>query len=342
MRPLRLAADARVVAGDTRGIGRYARAILRRLIERDDVELTLLLPGPFPFLQRAALARALDGSQRFALRSRATGVDLVWHPANGTFFGSSAPSVATIHDAIAVLEPSPDPRRRKREQEPILRSARTAARVVTDSAFARDDLHAALGIPLERIEAIHLGVDALFTPGPAQPLPPEVAAGRYLLFVGPIDEPRKNFSVLYQAYRAAWPSGGPSLVVLGPKAPQEPGIVHVASASDEMLRALYRGALALALPAYHEAFGLPLIEAMACGTPVIAARASALPEIGADAAVYVVPHDPAAWSRAIARVLFDPGLRERMREAGIARAAQFSWDACALRHLELFREVAGA
>ncbi|HTA40005.1 MAG TPA: hypothetical protein VK760_13060, partial [Candidatus Acidoferrales bacterium] len=95
--PLRLAVDARVVVEDTRGIGRYARAILRRLAARDDVDLTLLAHGPFVFRHRAAYERAL-GSRRFSLRSSAGNASLIWHPANGTFFPSPLPSVVTIHD----------------------------------------------------------------------------------------------------------------------------------------------------------------------------------------------------------------------------------------------------
>ena len=109
--PLRLAVDARVVVEDTRGIGRYARAILRRLAARDDVDLTLLAHGPFVFRHRAAYERAL-GSRRFALRSSAGNASLVWHPANGTFFPSTLPSVVTIHDAVPFRYPDPDVRRR--------------------------------------------------------------------------------------------------------------------------------------------------------------------------------------------------------------------------------------
>jgi len=324
-----------------RGIGRYARAILRLLLERDDVELTLLLPGPMPFVHRTALARAL-GSRRFRVRSRARGVDLVWHPANGTFFDSTAPNVATIHDAIAFTQPNPDLAKREREQAPILRSARTAVRVIADSAFARDDLNGVLGIPLERIVPIHLGVDAGFCPGTPAPLPAGLEPGRYVLFVGPIGEPRKNFDVLYAAFKGAWPADGPALAIVGPQAPNDPKIVAIPSVDDPGLCALYRGAIALAIPSYHEAFGLPLLEAMACGTPAIAARASALPEVGGDAPYYVAAGDGAGWKQALLAVAGSAPLRERMRAAGLHRAQDFDWQHVADRHLALFREVAAA
>src|SRR5271163_1847261 len=109
--PLRLAVDARVAVEDTRGIGRYARAILRRLIARDDIELTLLARGPFAFRHRGAYERAL-GSDRFALRAGPGNAVLVWHPANGTFFDTKLPSVVTIHDAVPFRYPDPDAKRR--------------------------------------------------------------------------------------------------------------------------------------------------------------------------------------------------------------------------------------
>jgi glycosyltransferase involved in cell wall biosynthesis len=348
--PLRIAVDARVVAEDTRGIGRYARAILRRLAQRDDVELTLLAPGPLPFRLRRSYTRAID-SPAFALHARAgRNHDLIWHPANGTFFGSSLPSVATIHDAVPFRYPDPDPKRRAHAQDPFVRSARTARRIIAVSEFGRDELIAVFGIEPERVKVIHHGVEPSFSPGTAQPLPAGVEAGRYLLFVGdPIGEPRKNFSLLYEAYRRAWPEGtrGPALVVAGPQAPQLPGVVHAGNVGDDLtertddrMRALYRGAIALALASYHETFGMPMLEAMASGTPVIASRASSLPEIGGDAAWYAPPDDAQAWADALRLVAGDAALRGRLRIAGLDRAANFSWDASAQAHLDLFRAVA--
>jgi glycosyltransferase involved in cell wall biosynthesis len=346
--PLRLAVDARVIAEDTRGIGRYARAILRRLANRHDVALTLLADGPFAVRQRRAYARALR-SDHFSVSSRAGAkLDLIWHPANGTFFSSSLPSVVTIHDAVPFRYPHPDRARREHAQKPFLRSARTATRVIAVSAFGRDELHDVLEIPLDRIVVIPHGVEPSFAPGPAQPLPAGLIAQRYLLFVGdPIGEPRKNFALLYDAYRRVWPNArAPALVVAGPRAPELPGVVHAGNLDDDLvaganerLRALYRGAIALALASYHETFGMPMLEAMACGTPVIASRASALPEIAGDAALYAPPDDLHAWAAALHRIVGDSALRERLRIAGLDRATHFDWNESAANHLALFRSV---
>jgi glycosyltransferase involved in cell wall biosynthesis len=350
MPPLRLAVDARVIDEDTRGIGRYARAILRRIAVRDDVALTLLADGLFPQRRRAAYAAAL-GSDAFAVQGRAgRGNDVIWHPANGTFFPSHLPSVATIHDAVPFRYPNADPKRRDHTQKPFLRSARTAARVIAVSRFGSAELRELLGIPLERIVVIEHGVEVSFSPGEAQSLPPALHGRHFLLFVGdPIGEPRKNFPLLYEAYRRAWPHGdGPALAVAGPRAPELPGVLWAGNLSDdviaghdEMLRACYRAASALTLASFHETFGMPMLEAMACGTPVLASRAGSLPEIGGDAALYAPSDDAEGWAAALRDVVDDASLRDRLRTQGLERVKRFSWDESARRHVALFRDVAG-
>ncbi len=115
----------------------------------------------------------------------------------------------------------------------------------------------------------------------------------------------------------------------------------LAAGKSERLRALYRGAIALALPSYHETFGMPMVEAMACGTPVLASCASSLPEVGADAALYLPPHDAAAWAEALQLIVADAALRDRLRIAGLDRATHFNWDESAAQHFSLFRSLAG-
>ena len=348
MPPLRLAVDARVLAEDTRGIGRYARAVLRRLVVRDDLALTLLIPALVPSRHRLAYARAL-GSEAFTLRRRpGARLDVIWHPANGTFVASRLPSVATIHDAVPFRYPASDPKRREHAQAPFLRSARTATRFVAVSQFGRSELETWLAIPRERIAVIPHGVDPNFSPGEAQPLPAGLVAGGYFLFVGdPVAEPRKNFPLLYEGYRQAWPGGdGPALAVAGPRAPSLPGVVALGNLGDDLvagaggsLRACYRGALALTLPSYHETFGMPMLEAMASGTPVLASRASSLPEVGGDAPVYLPSDDAGAWAAALCRIAGDADLRATLRAAGIERAAHFDWETSARSHLDLFRSL---
>ncbi|MFY9718520.1 MAG: glycosyltransferase family 1 protein, partial [Candidatus Cybelea sp.] len=225
----------------------------------------------------------------------------------------------------------------------------SARRVIAVSEFGRHELHEMLGLPLERIEVIRHGVDTAFTPGPAQPLPASLEGQRYLLFIGdPIGEPRKNFGLLYEAYRRAWPAGeAPRLAVAGPRAPALPGVVHLGDLADDLraggddtLRAVYRGATALTLASYHETFGMPMLEAMACGTPVLASNTSSLPEIGGEAAFYLPSDGAQAWAEALRGIVSDDGLRGRLRAAGLERARAFSWDRSAQAHVDLFRAVA--
>ena len=110
--------------------------------------------------------------------------------------------------------------------------------------------------------------------------------------------------------------------------------------TDDQMVGLYRGAIALALPALYEAFGMPMIEAMACGTPVVAAAGSCLPEIGGNAPMYAGPHDAGAWAQALRSVVEDGELRARLRQAGLERAAEFDWDRSAERHVAVFRDAA--
>lgn len=343
---LRLAVDARDLASDTRGIGRYTRAILRRLAQRPDVHLTLLLLGPFPGRHRRRL-RATLGSDRFRISSNARGCDAIWHPANGTFFETSVPGVVTLHDAVPFRFPHPDPQRREHQQAPFLRSVREAKRFIAVSQFDSDELREVFSIAADRIDVIHHGVEPFFSPGRETGLPAHLQRP-YFLFVGDTNgEPRKNFPLLYQAYRAAFASTiAPPIAVVGPTDPKLDNVVYAglaagdaAGSGDDFLRSLYRGALALCIPSYYETFGMPLAEAMACGTPAIASQASCLPEIGDGAALYAPPHDAAAWSAALKRMLESAPLRAQLRTAGPQRARAFDWDESARRHLEVFRSL---
>jgi len=349
MNSVEIAVDARVVATDARGIGRYERAILRRLLPENDLRFTLLVPGVIPALARRSLDRAL-ASNRFALASGVPkNAGVVWHPANGTFFPSARPSVVTIHDAVPFRYPNADVQKRENEQGPFRVSVATAKRFIAVSQFGKREIEDVLGVTGERIEVIYHGVDTTFSPGEATLLPEGLTPGGYFLFVGNAQaEPRKNFPMLYEAYKRAWPEGdGPSIVIAGAAAPSLPGVVAAGEIGDDLrgnanavLTSLYRGALALVIPSYHETFGMPLIEAMACGAPAIASDASCLPEIGAGAARYAPPDDEEAWAQALREIASEPELRTRLREAGIERARAFDWETSARAHHELFARVA--
>lgn len=117
-------------------------------------------------------------------------------------------------------------------------------------------------------------------------------------------------------------------------------LIRRGATDDAELRSLYRSASALVYPSRYEGFGLPVLEAMACGTPVIASRAASIPEVLGDAGILLNPDEPAAWADAIVSVMTDGAQQARMRAAGVARAAEFTWARTARMTLEVYRRVA--
>ena len=241
------------------------------------------------------------------------------------------PAVVTIHDLSFERDPSVmGAWHRLVFRRMVPRAARGAARVLTVSERTKQDVVELYRIDAERIVVTPHGVDPAFTPGPGGP-------DSYLLLVGSV-EPRKNPLAAADAAAAL----GMHLVVAGPE--RDSGLARELQSrgadvrgyvTDEELVGLYRGAAALLLPTRYEGFGLPALEAMATGTPVVAAPDAALQELAGDAAVFVEPELLAAGVReALAR-------RDELVAAGLARAAQFSWEETARRTIAAYREVLG-
>ncbi len=215
------------------------------------------------------------------------------------------------------------------------RLARHAERVTTISQHAREALERHGVVPKGKARVVPNGVDhmrriatdrgALERHG--------LAPGGYVLAVGSL-APHKNLAMLAAAARAR-PPGSPPLVLAGQTGDprvfaaagvaEGGGVRRLGRVSDGELKALYRGALALAFPSFAEGFGLPALEAMALGCPVIAASAGALPEVCGDAALYVDPADAPGWTAALQRIATDPVLRRSLSERGRAQARRFRW-----------------
>ena len=343
-RAMRLAVDAGNLLTDRRGIGVYVRAVLERLLDRDDVDITLLVehpPAMLAVLSKAALVRELGGRSNFRVASRLPrGAEVAWHPWNGTFFRPrpGTPNVATVHDVAPFAFPSADAAQRRSQQEPFERTARTAARIVADSLFTKTEIVRYLGVVPERIAVVPLAADARYTPGDPQFAFAALRGRRYVACVGAI-ESRKNVATLVEAWREAFPMREVALAIVTPDA--VPGdVVHLSRLGIEALRDVYRGALCLAAPSIYEGFGLPPLEALACGTPVVASRASSLPEVCGDAALYVErPRSVEEWAAALRRIASEESLRAALRERGLRRAASFSWDRTAGGVVEVLRSA---
>jgi glycosyltransferase involved in cell wall biosynthesis len=328
------AVDAHNLLTDRRGIGVYLRAVLPRIASSGTCELTLLVRHPFPALLKSALAREL-GISDFSIANRVPRhADVAWHPWNGTFFRGAKRNVVTMHDVAPFVFPAADERKRKSEQGPFELSARTANAILADSQYTKTGIATHLRVERERIAVVPLAASPLFSPGTAGEAPARLRGRPYVLYVGTTEE-RKNTSTLIAAWRSALAPRGIALAFA--TADDVPGdVAAVTNLSPERFRDLYRGALCFAFPSRYEGFGLPVLEAMACGTPVVVARAASLPEVCGSAARYVEdPLDVAEWARALDEVTSSPAIRSDLSRRGLEQAAKFSWD-------ETARETLGA
>jgi glycosyltransferase involved in cell wall biosynthesis len=309
-----IALNARAAARpELGGVERWARELAARL------DAQVLRPP-------AALShRAGHLWEQAVLPARARGCELLVNPANLAPLAFPR-NVVVIHDAAALREPSWYSDTYVRWQRAVLpRIARRAVRVVTVSAFSAGELHELLGVEAVVVPG---GVDhERFVPGAPR------AERPYVLTVASRTA-RKNLGALAETARRL-AAEGVELLTVGGDRPQFAGeelpgrsLGHV---PDEELPALYAGAQAFVLPSLYEGFGLPCLEAMACGTPVVAADRTALPETCGGAALLVDPTDQAAIADAVMVAIGDTSLRER----GLARAAAFSWERTA-------RELAAA
>jgi alpha-1,3-rhamnosyl/mannosyltransferase len=340
-RRVHVAVDAHNLAGDERGIGRYARAVLVRMLRDPSFRFTFVVRRMFP--RAAPVSRALDGAAVDVTNRVPRDADVVWSPWNGTFLESAAPSVATVHDAGPFVYPARSPRLRAREQGPFLKTAATARRILVQSQFTAREVERWLGVDAAKIVVTPLAADGLvFRPGPARALPSGLLAGEYLLYVGTHEE-RKNTAPFIEAYARAFPNGEPKLAFTRPPAALPRGGIVLEPCDDASLAALYRGAEFVVAPSPYEGFGLPALEAMACGAPVLAARGGGLGEIGGTAVGWVdEPFAVAAWCDALRALVADAGARARLAELGPPQASTFSWDRCAMQTLAVLREVAEA
>jgi glycosyltransferase involved in cell wall biosynthesis len=311
------------------GVQRYALEIVRRLGDRCRVIHTDAKDG---------IAGHRWEQSVLPLRCRGS---LLWSPCNtGPLLVRN--QVVTIHDATYADAAECFSRAFAAWYQFLIpRLARRARRVMTVSEFSRKRLAELTGVDPANIDVVYNGVDARFAP----PTPDAVAAvrrkldlpGPYVLTLGSI-EPRKNLATLLKA----WPgvaarrpeltlaiAGGGNAIYAdaGLDEPSLPRVKRLGYIDDADLPALYGGCESFVFPSTYEGFGLPPLEAMACGAPVVCSNTTALPEVVGDAAVTVDPRDAGAIGDAIVSLTDDRARRADLFERGRARAARFSWDA---------------
>jgi glycosyltransferase involved in cell wall biosynthesis len=319
---------------------------LRSLADRVDRTLFWPWAAAARVVMRRKLTQVLDGADVF----HSSDV-LLWKQ-------PGALNVVTIHDLTTLLFPEHHTANTREMQALVRRFAQEKAdTVIAVSEATKRDILANLEIPDERVRVVHNGVGSAFHPIEDRETltralaPLGLSPGGYILHVGTI-EPRKNLVRLVDAYhqaRQAVSSPAPKLVLAGSKGWQfqevfkrveelalRKEVIFLGKVPTDILPALYSGAALFTYPSLYEGFGLPPLEAMACGTPVVAANTSSLPEIVGDAGVLINPTDTQALADALATLLNDTERRADLSARGLVRAKLFSWRRTAAEMLKIY------
>ena len=271
-------------------------------------------------------------------------------------------SVVTVHDLGYLAYPEAHKTSDRRYLDWSTRwNARRAKIVIADSDATRVDLMRAYGVDGSKIRSIYLGRDETLVPVRDDRMLAEVRAryaiaAHYVLYVGTL-QPRKNLARVIEAFAraAAAPAfTGIQLVLAGKKGwlyddlfaqVERLGlagrVIFPGYIDDADLPALLSGALAFVFPSLYEGFGIPVLEAGACGVPVITSNTSSLPEVAGDAALLVDPHDVDAIAEAMTRLVTDEALRAELARRGLTNVQRFSWEKCARETLAVLLEAGG-
>jgi glycosyltransferase involved in cell wall biosynthesis len=334
---MQITIDGRALVGNRTGIGVHTAEIARLLPEapliashaaiddRYGLEDCRFRVDPMPF--------GVAWQQLVLPRVAADGV--LWAPHGTLPLALRIPSVATLHDFSSLTMPF------RHRAKTVLsfnlfigRSLQMATRIAAVSRNVAEEAVRWFGVARSRIEIVPNGVDEFFTPGGDE--------DDYVLFVGTI-EPRKGLDDLLAVWDSL-PHPHPRLILCGDAGwgeVQLPRNAEVTGYVDrERLRELYRHARAFVYPSRYEGFGIPPLEAMACGAPVIATRTGAIPEYADGAALLIAPGDRVALRDALIRMLSEKSLRSELRARGPERARMYTWDRSAALMTQLFDEAA--
>ena len=334
---MNLVIDGRPLVGHRTGIGVHTAEIARRL------DVDTLIASHAPIEDREGIEQL-----RFRVDRMPLGVlwqqlmlpridaDVLWGPHGTLPLAWKKPAIVTLHDFSSITMPL------RHRAKTILSfnlfigaSLERASRVACVSRAVADEAMRGFGVHASQIEIVPNGVDDFFTPG-------DEGEDDSILFTGTL-EPRKGIEDLIDAWRAL-PRPRPRLVLCGgigwgTRIEEEPGLELTGYVSRERLRELYRRAMVFVYPSHHEGFGIPPLEAMACGAPVIATRTGAIQEYAEGVGMLIAPSDRVALRDAIARVVRDRELRDAMRARGPERARSWRWERGASVMSDLLRVV---
>jgi glycosyltransferase involved in cell wall biosynthesis len=354
------------------GIGTYIRNLLRHLSRLDhDTEYILLArPQDFPslevlgenFRRVAATSSNYSISEQFSIPRAVSreGVSLFHAPHYVLPPLVQCKSVVTIHDCIHLMFPQYLPNRLAPiyARASITLASKRATRVLTVSESSKRDILRFVDVPSDKIDVIYNAYDERFGVEPREEAVVRVREryqlhDEFVLYVGNV-KPHKNLERLIEAFHLVRNRGLDhlKLVLIGDEISKYASLrraVHrhqlhkyvrfLGYLPEETLAVMYRLAGVFVFPSLYEGFGLPPLEAMASGTPVVTSNVSSLPEVAGDAALLADPYDPMAIADAIYLVLTDESVRRELRQKGLARAQQFSWEASVRRVHEIYRQV---
>lgn len=327
------------------GTGVYTRALLGHL---PPAEIVALAAQPAPGVRqlRCPRNRTLWSQLRLPAHLLTHRYDLLHVPGHKLPRYCPCPTVVTIHD-LAFLK-FPDTFRPAHRQRLIwftTDAVRRSTRIIAISVSTKRDLCDLLQADPGKIDVVHHGADhSVFHPS----IHPIIRPLPYILTVGAL-QPRKNLITLIRAFKKLRVPA--ELLIAGQRGWLWEPIEQEAAASriqllghvpDDELADLYRGAAVVAMPSLYEGFGIPLVEAMACGAPIVAANASSFPEVLGDAGVLLDPSDEDAWAMTLLDLLSNAARQKELSERSLARAKQFTWDRTAEQTLAVYRKVLGS
>ena len=341
---------------------RYARSLFKALQQiAPEHEFRLLIPPdpPIGLRGRLFLLWRLCRYPLWARRFAADVYHILDHSYGHLLWGLDGNrTVVTIHDVAPLFFPGHSLGLSRLAWRAAWKGAQRAFWWITDSEFTKRELLVHTNRSPKNIIPIPLGVDSAFRPLPAEEVNEwrkrlSLGTEKVILHVGHC-QPRKNLEKLMSALALLNRQGvtfhfiqvGGVFTPTQRRLLESLGLEHhvrqMSRVSEEDLVSLYNVADVLVLPSLYEGFGLPVLEAMACGTPVVVANAASLPEVVGDAGLLVDPRSPEAIAKAIAQVLEDPALANDMRKRGFQRAREFTWEYCARKTLAVYHDFAGA